>query len=211
MSDIPLIELAGQRRLAPRRDAVNDELRRLLDAGLNLLRNDPRVVPRVGDIVAAGASSKDAFYRAFGSRDAFLAVIVDDGARRLLDYVAHRRSTVPGAAGRIEAALDALLRQAGDPEVAATTRAVLSCAPARRSADGVGIAALADRVAALLVADLEELGSPEPHRDALTLARAAIGEMEAQLWAGSAPGADERTYLRRLVTRMTDAGVKRAR
>ena len=86
-ADVSLLDRAARRRLTPRQEAVNDELRRLLAAGLDLLRRNTAALPRVSDIVAAANSSNDAFYRAFGSREAFLAVVVDDGLRRLLAEV----------------------------------------------------------------------------------------------------------------------------
>lgn len=206
MTDRTLLEQAGERRLSPRLEAVNGELRRLLDAALELMRRDPDTIPRVADVVAAAGSSKDAFYRAFASRDEFLSVIVDDGARRLLDYLARRRSTRPDPAARVEAVLDGVLDQAANRTVAATTRAVLSCVPARPRTQGIGITTLETRIADMVAPDLDELGSPEPHADAVTLARAVIGEMQAHLWAGTTPGARERAYLARLVERMSRAG-----
>jgi AcrR family transcriptional regulator len=197
-----LLDAAVRRRLTHRHEAVNDELRRLIDAGVTLMRREPGTAPRVADIVAAAGSSNDAFYRAFGSRDGFLAVIIDDGARRLVSYLTHQRDGGSDPRARIGRCLEGLLRQAGDPEVAEATRAVLSCTPSRRSTEATGVASLADGVAKLLMPDLAALGSPTPSRDAATLARAAVGEMEAHLWAQTAPGPADRAYLEHLVDRL---------
>ncbi len=210
-TDVSLLDRAAQRRLTPRQEAVNDELRRLLTAGLDLLRRNTTALPRVSDIVAAANSSNDAFYRAFGSREAFLAVVVDDGLRRLLADVERRIDDAGDHAKRLTAALDAVLDQARDAEAATTMRALLAGAP-RQATEGIGLTTLADRLADRLAPELEAMHSPDPRRDALTVARAALGVMEQHLTAGTAPGAGELTYLTGLVTRMTArAGGSRGR
>ena len=190
---------------------MNDELRRLLAAGLDLLRRNTAALPRVSDIVAAANSSNDAFYRAFGSREAFLAVVVDDGLRRLLAEVERRVDDVGDHAKRVSAALDAVLDQARDDGAATTMRALLAGA-SRQATEGIGLTTLADRLADRLEPELDALRSPDARRDAVTLARAALGVMEQHLAAGTAPGAGELTYLTGLAARMTGrTGVSRGR
>ncbi len=210
-AELSLLDRAARRRLTARQEAVNDELRRLLGAGLDLLRRNPTALPRVSDIVAAASSSNDAFYRAFGSREAFLAAIVDDGLRRMLAQVERRLGDAGDHAQRLAAALDTVLDQARAADAATTMKALLAGAP-RHVTEGIGVAGLADRLADRLEPELGALRSPDARRDAVTLARAALGAMEQHLAAGTVPGADELDYLTGLVTRMTGrTGASRGR
>ena len=156
----------------------------------------------MSDIVAAAGSSNDAFYRAFGSREAFLAVIVDDGLRRMQAEVERRLGDAGDHAQRLAAALDTVLDHARDSDAATTMKALLAGSP-RHVTEGIGVGSLADRLADRLAPELEALRSPDARRDAVTLARAALGVMEQQLAADTVPGADELNYLTGLVTRMT--------
>lgn len=209
-ADLSLLDRAARRRLTPRQEAVNDELRRLLGAGLDLLRRNTAALPRVSDVVAAAHSSNDAFYRAFGSREAFLAVVVDDGLRRLLREVERRVGAAGDHAERLAAALDTVLDQARDSDAATTMKALLAGAP-RHVTGGIGLGGLADRLADRLAPELEALCSPDPRRDALTVARAALGVMEQHLTAGTVPGSEELSYLTGLVARMTGRTAARGR
>ena len=72
---------AAQEALARREAAYAEEVRRLLDAALDVMRScGTEKRPRVADIVAAAGLSNDAFYRHFRSKDALVAALVDDGA-----------------------------------------------------------------------------------------------------------------------------------
>jgi len=89
-------ERIAQRTLAPRGAEYADEVRRLLDAGLEVMRQggtDRR--PRVADIVAEAGLSNDAFYRHFPSKDALVTAILEDGAERLCSYLAHQMTKSP--------------------------------------------------------------------------------------------------------------------
>jgi AcrR family transcriptional regulator len=198
-----MLDRAVQRRLMNRHELVVDEVRRMLTAGVDLMRNQERPAPpRVADIVAAAGASNDAFYRAFGSRDEFLAAIVDDGARRLLSYVRYQRDGADEPLEQLRRGLNAILKQASDVEVARTTRAVLACAPGRRRDSLPQGADLADDLGQLYEAPLRALGSPEPRRDGRVLALAAFGEMERALWAERKPGKADVEYLLSLAERM---------
>src|SRR5215813_13175613 len=87
------IPSAAQEALAKREAAYADEVRRLLDAGLDVMRRCGTTSrPRVADIVAAAGLSNDAFYRHFRSKDALVAALVDEGALRLQSYLEHQMS-----------------------------------------------------------------------------------------------------------------------
>ncbi len=183
---------AVRRRAGDRYAAAEDEVRRLLDVGLELMRADPAGSPRISEIVRLAKVSNDAFYRAFRSKDDLMAAIADDGSRRLLGYIGHQRDKHSDPADQVRACVRAVFAQAADPEVAATTRAVLRHASRDPSAGSV---AIRRRIAELLVEPLRELGSTDPDRDALTGSCATFAVMEQFLWAEDRPTEDDVEHL----------------
>src|SRR5207249_507351 len=78
------------------------EVRRLLDAGLDVMRACGTASrPRVSDIVAAAGLSNDAFYRHFASKDALVAAILEDGAERLTGYLTHQLAKEATPEGKV--------------------------------------------------------------------------------------------------------------
>ena len=186
--DDSLVAQAVRRRTGDRQALAEEEIRRLLDVGLRLMQEDPAGSPRVADIVAAAGVSNDAFYRAFRGKDELMAAIADDGARRLIGYVRHQRDKAGEPADRVRACIAAVFGQAVDPQVAATTRAVLrqtTRAPSRE----VGAMAVRDQLAKELIEPLRALPSADPQRDALVVACATFSLMEHFLWSGQPPAA----------------------
>src|SRR6266705_5864308 len=113
----------AQRTLAKRGAGYASEVRRLLDAALEVMRQGGTASrPRVADIVAAAGLSNDAFYRHFPSKDALVAAILDDGAERLGSYLAHQMAKEPTPQGQVRRWVEGVLSQA-DEEIAATTLA----------------------------------------------------------------------------------------
>src|SRR5215207_1192033 len=117
--------IAG-RRLTARESEYAGEVRRLLDAGLAVMRRCGTTSrPRVSDVVAAAGLSNDAFYRHFPSKDALVAAILEDGAERLRSYLAHQMAKEALPEGKVRRWVQGVLAQAADPDIAASTRAVL--------------------------------------------------------------------------------------
>ena len=201
-----LAERAVDRRVGQQTAAARDDVRRLLDVGLELVRTSPDgTLPKVTDIVAAAGSSNDAFYRLFKSRDLFLAAIVDDGVRRLVGYLEHQAAKARTPQGKVRAVIAGLLAQAGDARVADATRAVMRCTPSRRLTDALQQADLNTSLGDLLTPALAELGSTTPARDARTIVQASFATMEADLWAYRTPSRADLTYLVRLASRLSGA------
>jgi AcrR family transcriptional regulator len=178
---------AVRRRLGDRQAAVEEEVRRLLDVGLRLMQEDPTGTPRIADIVRTAGVSNDAFYRAFRGKNDLMAAIADDGARRLLGYIRHQRDKADDPAGALRACVVAVLAQATDPLVAATTRAVLRNTSAASQPRSVGVPGVRERLAAEMVPPLRALGSADPDRDALVIACATFAVMEHHLWGEQVP------------------------
>jgi AcrR family transcriptional regulator len=186
--DESLLVAAARRRSSDRLAAAEDEVRRLLEAGLALMREEPDGSPRIADIVRRAGASNDAFYRAFRGKDDLMAAIVDDGARRLVDYLRHQRDKESDPAAQVRAVVRGVLGQAGNREVADTTRAVMrNAVRAPRSAPN-GSVQVRGRIADLLEPALGELGAPDPTRDALVASGAVFAVMERFLWEEREPG-----------------------
>ena len=132
-----IAEQIAQRTLARRGAGYVEEVRRLLDAALAVMRaGGPDARARVADIVAAAGLSNDAFYRHFPSKDALVTALIDDGSARLRGYLAHQMAKESTPDGRIRRWVEGVLSQArGD--VAEATLAVMVNAGARPRPDCV--------------------------------------------------------------------------
>jgi AcrR family transcriptional regulator len=183
-----LADRIAQRALAKRGATYASEVRRLLDAGLEVMRlAGPTGRPRVSDIVAASGLSNDAFYRHFPSKDALVAAILQDGADRLRSYLAHRMSKAPTPEAKVRAWVDGVLSQAADDEVARATMAVLWNAGTIGHPLPSGHGAISRPVAALLHEPLARMGVERPTQDASLVAHAVIGLLSDYLTEGLRP------------------------
>jgi AcrR family transcriptional regulator len=172
----------GRRTLAKRESEYASEVRRLLDAALELMgANGTSARPRVADIVAAAGLSNEAFYRHFPSKDALVTAMLEDGAERLRSYLAHQLAKEVRPERQVRQWVEVVLAQA-DAEIAATTLAVLWNGS---SADG-GISAGRHFASAPLASLLHEpfaaLGSQSPELDAALAAHATLGMLADCLW-----------------------------
>jgi AcrR family transcriptional regulator len=180
----------AQRALAKRGADYASEVRRLLDAALEVMRrNGTTSRARVADIVATAGLSNDAFYRHFKSKDELVAALLEDGAERLARYVEHQMAKEARPGDKVRRWVEGVLSQTRE-EIAETTLAVLW------NGGGVG-----ERVGkrhsatvslgALLHAPFQELGSKDPAMDASLAAHAVVGKMSDYLWQRAAPTSAE--------------------
>lgn len=182
----------ARRTLDKRGADYADEVRRLLDAGLEMMRRcgtDSR--PRVADIVAAAGLSNDAFYRHFPSKDALVAAILEDGNERLGSYVTRQMAKESTPEGQVRRWVKGVMSQADD-DIAATTLAVMYNASGPLA--GVPAASI-DPVARPLVAPLAALGSNAPELDAALLVPAMFGRLRVHLFSGTRPDPSEIDHL----------------
>jgi AcrR family transcriptional regulator len=181
----------AQRALAKREAGYDSEVRRLLDAGVAVMqRCGTTSRPRVADIVSEAGLSNEAFYRHFRSKDALVEAIVEDGARRLSTRLARRMSKQPSPEGQVRCWIEGVMRQASDPDIAASTRAVLW-----NSGTTGGLASGSPTVdpwlSAPLVEPLASLGSCQPELDASLVAHATVGRLSDCLVRRVRPSKDE--------------------
>ena len=174
--------------LADRGESYRGEVRRLLDAALDVMRRCGTTSrPRVADIVAAAGLSNDAFYRHFRSKDTLVAALLEDGAERLRSYLAHQMAKESTPDARVRRWVEGVLSQAADDDIASTTLAVLW----NGSSLGEGLTAAppsaSGPLATLLVEPFAELGSADAELDASLAAHAAVGRLSDFLWARVRP------------------------
>jgi len=181
----------ARRSLAKREEEYAHEVRRLLDAALEVMRRcGTESRPRVADVVAAAGLSNDAFYRHFPSKDALVTALLDDGADRLCGYLAHQLAKERSPEAKVRRWVEGVLAQA-DQQIAATTLAVLW----NGGSLGTGLAAGRHFASAPLAALLHEpfaaLGSPTPELDASLAAHATLGKLADCLWQRVQPSRAE--------------------
>ena len=178
----------AQRTLAKREEEYAGEVRRLLDAGLDVMRKCGTTArPRVADIVAAAGLSNDAFYRHFPSKDALVAAILEDGMERLRSYLAHQMAKEATPQGKVRRWVEGVLLQAADEDIAATTLAVLWNAGSLGEGLASGPSSASGPLATLLREPIAALGSGDPHLDASLAAHGTIGKLSDYLWARVRP------------------------
>jgi AcrR family transcriptional regulator len=173
----------AQRTLAKRGIDYAGEVRRLLDAGLDVMRRCGTTSrPRVADIVAAAGLSNEAFYRHFPSKEALVAAILEDGTERLRSYLEHRMDKESTPEGKVRRWVEGVLAQAADDQVASATLAVLWNAGSLGDGLASGHSAMNPSLATLLQRPLGELGSAHPELDASLAAHATVGQLSDHLW-----------------------------
>jgi AcrR family transcriptional regulator len=190
----PEADVAGRivrRTLAKRENEYAGEVRRLLDAALEVMgRCGTSSRPRVADIVVAAGLSNEAFYRHFRSKDALVTALLEDGGERLRSYLAHQLAKESTPEGQVRRWVRGVLAQA-DGDIAATTLAVLWNGG---SVDG-GLAAGRHFASAPLASLLHEpfaaLGSGAPEFDSALASHATLGRLSDYLWQGVHPTPSE--------------------
>lgn len=175
------VDTLARRRLAEKEAQYAAEIRRLLDAGLAVMRRAPDGRARVADIVVEAGLSNDAFYRHFPSKDALVHAVVEDGADRLRSYLEHQMTKSSDPGGQVRRWVEGVLAQASAPEVADATRAVLRNAGGPAGGLAAGQSAMNAPLGALLRAPIAAMGSTTPQLDADLVACAVIGTMSDYL------------------------------
>ena len=178
-------DVAGRivrRTLSKREDQYASEVRRLLDAALEVIRRcGTSSRPRVADIVAEAGLSNEAFYRHFRSKDALVTALLEDGGERLQSYLAYQLAKESTPEGQVRRWVRGVLAQA-DKDIAATTLAVLWNASALGGGPAAGRHFASAPVSSLLHEPFAALGSTAPEFDAVLAAHAALGLLSDCLW-----------------------------
>lgn len=150
---------AVDRAAAERRAAYEDEIRRLISAGFEVVRQSGSLEPRIADIVRNAGLSNQAFYKHFPSKEDLLLAMLEDGIGQLCSYVAHRMEKESAPVARLRAGLDAILDQALRPAAAAATRPFALSRSRLAERFPAEVAESEARLVALLEAPLLELST----------------------------------------------------
>ncbi len=197
----------AQQKLADREAQYTTEVRRLLDAGRDVMRRCGTTSrPRVADIVVAAGLSNDAFYRHFPSKEALVAAIIEDGSTRLASYLAHQMAKAPSTEAKVRRWVEGVMSQAADDEIAATTLAVLWNGATVGGNLGAGRPSATAPLAALLRQPFGELGSTEPEADAALAADATVGLLSDCLWRRVRPTRAQIDHVVTFCLRAIEAG-----
>jgi AcrR family transcriptional regulator len=178
----------AQRTLTRRGTDYAGEVRRLLDAALDVMRSRGTTSrPRVADIVAAAGLSNDAFYRHFPSKDALVAALLEDGTERLQSYLAHQMAKEATPERKVRSWVAGVLSQAADEDIAVTTLAVLWNGGSVGEGLPSGRPSASRPLATLLREPFAQLGSADPDLDASLAAHAVVGTLSDWLWERARP------------------------
>jgi AcrR family transcriptional regulator len=190
-----------ERALAARHSAYAEEVRRLIDAGVAVMRRGQSANPRVSEIVSEAGLSNQAFYRHFRSKDELLLAILDDGLRQLVGYLEHQMSKETSALGKVRRWTEGILAQAIDPTAAEATRGVTMNAARlgelfpeefRRTEELIEAPV---RAAIEAAGDQGELEAADPDRDAVAAYRLAMGAMQSHLTNHTTPSEADVAHL----------------
>jgi AcrR family transcriptional regulator len=198
----PIVQSAIQRTLARRVEAYEDEVQRLVDATYRVIARTASVDPTVRDILAESGLSTQAFYRHFRSKDELLVVLLDDGRRRIVDYLAHQMDKATTPEDKLRAFVEGVMAQATDDDAASRTRpfVVQQDRLADRFAEHQRTSVA--RLVELLHEPLRDLGrSPDVERDALAVYQLAFAAMEQHVRDGTKPTRDDIDHLVRFCRR----------
>ena len=197
--DPTAIRRSVERALAPRYAAYTDEVRRLMEATSAIMQRTGGVDPRVGEIVAEAGLSNQAFYRHFRSKDELLLAILDDGIRRLVDYLAHRMAGASTPEEKIRSWIEGIVAQAVDATAAHATRPFVidrgrlaECFPDEVARS---VELLSEPLRALLREETAAFPDADPERDAAALYDLAMGWMERAIALGARPTREDAEHL----------------
>jgi AcrR family transcriptional regulator len=181
--DASVVGRMARRATAQREAAYAEEVRRLMEAGLDVMRQAGTAAsPRVADIVRAAGLSNDAFYRHFASKEELVAAILEAGTERLVEYLEHQMAKERTPKGQLRRWVEGIMSQASNREVADATRAVVWNGSQVGDGSRRDTASSYVPLAQLLSEPLVGLGSRDPERDASVLVQAVMGRMQDFLW-----------------------------
>jgi len=117
-----LAKRAVDRSAAERQGEYAREMRRIVEATYDHIEQSGSLEPSLRDILRNCGLSTQGFYRYFRSKDELMLVLLDDGRRRLVDYLVERMAATGTPAAKVRAWIEGVLAQASHARSAARTR-----------------------------------------------------------------------------------------
>ncbi len=185
--------IAGQtvaRSLEARRAAAEDEIARLIQATFAVIERTGVLDPKVSAILAEAGLSNQAFYRHFRGKHELLVAVLDDGIRKLADYLTRRMAAPIANQAPAEAVREwvrGMAAQAQDPTGASATRPFALARGRLAERFPVEVAASEDQLTAPLrkalaaARDAGEMPAVEPKTEAESLYHLIMGWVQARL------------------------------
>jgi AcrR family transcriptional regulator len=117
-----LARRAVERSYADRQTEYAQGMQRIVEGTYELIERTGSLEPSLRDILAHAGLSTQGFYRYFRSKDELMLVLLDDGRRRLVEYLAHRMEAATTPRQAVQAWIEGVLAQAANPRAASRTR-----------------------------------------------------------------------------------------
>ncbi|TMK21689.1 MAG: TetR/AcrR family transcriptional regulator [Actinobacteria bacterium] len=114
------------RSIAEREESYEEEIQAILEATYRVIQRTGSFDPTLRAILRESRLSTEAFYKHFRSKDELLLLLLDDGRRKLVSYLAHRMDKTKIPVAKVRAWIEGVLAQAADPKAAARTRPFLA-------------------------------------------------------------------------------------
>lgn len=184
------------RSLESRRAAAEDEIARLIQGAFAVIERTGVLDPKVSAILAEAGLSNQAFYRHFRGKHELLVAVLDDGIRKLADYLSHRMADRP-ATEAVREWVRGMAAQAQDPAGAAATRPFALARGRLAERFPAEVAASEAQLTALLRDALEtaraggEMPAVAPEAEAESLYHLIMGWVQARLVEERIPEAEE--------------------
>lgn len=116
---------SAERAVEARYSLYLDEAQRLIQAGIDEIREKGGVDPRVSDIVRRAGLSNKAFYRHFKSKEELLLAVLEEGLQRSRDDFDTHIAAATSPIDRVRTWIMRVAELAVDPESASSTRPLL--------------------------------------------------------------------------------------
>ena len=203
-----LAQRAVARSAAERQVEYAREMRRIMDATYDYIERTGSLEPSLRDILGHCGLSTQGFYRYFRSKDELMLVLLDDGRRRLVDYLSQRMDEADTPPAKIRAWIEGVLAQASHERAAARTRPFAANEDRLAELFPDEQRESVDLLMGLLIEPLDRAhvasSGPDASRDdAGAIYRLAFGVLRAHLILRTRPSASEVEHVVRFCLRGT--------
>lgn len=182
------------RALDDRQREATESVERILAAAVRVMQRVSPEEPRVSDIVAEAGVSNKAFYRYFAGKDDLTLAVMERGVALVVSYLEHQMAKETTPERKIRRWISGALAQVADPELIGMSRALvgqMSDSDSRRMAEQEIMASMRN----LLVAPIQDLGRPDPARDADAIFVCTVGTMRRYVASTDRPGRKDIDHL----------------
>ena len=190
-----LARRAVERSVADRQAEYAEEMERIVEATYDLVERTGGVDPPMRDILTEAELSTQAFYRYFRSKDELMLAVLDDGCRRLVDYLSHRMASARTPAAAIRAWIEGVMVQGASETAAARTRPFLANEDRLAEMFPEEHSASVAQLLALLRPPLSRLRRRDVDRDAEAVYRLTFATLHAHLIARTPPSREACEHL----------------